>query len=146
MSENSKIDNIKHYDSPDENNGKNIDEISSPDIRAFPKKNNVVNKLQRCKTLAAKDNISKRNNLTFINKKYTEKSYSINSKPLSLLNPNLESNFPISNKRINIDSEMAIHSEIYNQSLYFLINNNNNNTEENIQQNENKEKDIKVFL
>ena len=80
MSENSKIDNIKHYDSPDENNGKNIDEISSPDIRAFPKKNNVVNKLQRCKTLAAKDNISKRNNLTFINKKYTEKSYSINSK------------------------------------------------------------------
>ena len=135
MSENSKIDNIKHYDSPDENNGKNIDEISSPDIRAFPKKNNVVNKLQRCKTLAAKDNISKRNNLAFINKKYTEKSYSINSKPLSLLNPNLESNFPISNKRINIDSEMAINSEIYNQSLYFLINNNKANQKYKIKNN-----------
>ena len=135
MSENSKIDNIKHYDSPDENNGKNIDEISSPEIRHFPKKNNVINKLQRCKTLAAKDNISKRNNLTFINKKYTEKSYSINSKPLSLLNPNLESNFPISNKRINIDSEMAIHSEIYNQSLYFLINNNKANQKYKIKNN-----------
>ena len=138
ISKNSKGDYIKSIDSHPEINIKLIDKESSPINSSNNKKNDIILKtLYKSKTICAKNEIepntkifNKKNNLTVIvNKKPTEKSKSntFQSKPQSLVNALNESFMRISNKHLNIESEMGFHSEEYNQSLYFQINNNKAN-------------------
>ena len=132
ISKNSKIKYTKSFESPPEINPKIIIKESSPIKSYYPHRNNEsVKNLFKSKTLCIFNdnsiNNSKNNNLTVDYKKYTEKSGTNNSKPQSLVNPSNDSFLQISKNHLNIESDIANHSENYNNYIYFHINNNKEN-------------------
>ena len=131
ISKNSKLDYSKSFESHPDMNPKMNSKESSPINSSYQKKNESVKNFYKSKTLCIFNenqiNNSRNKNLTIVNKKFTEKSGTINSKPLSNVNPLNDSNLQISNNHLNIESEIANHSESYNQYLYFHINNNKEN-------------------
>ena len=132
ISKNSKIKYTKSLESHPEINQKIISKESSPMNAYYPHRNTeALKNIYKCKTLCIFNdnsiNNSKINNLTVENKRYTEKSGTINSKSQSLVNPLNDSFLQISNNQLNIDSDIANHSENDNQYIYFHINNNKEN-------------------
>ena len=131
ISKNSKPDYSKSFESHPDINPKMKSKESSPIDSSYQKKNESVRNFYKSKTLCIFNenqiNNSRNKNLTIINKKFTEKSGTFNSKPQSNVNPLNDSNLQISNNHLNIESELANHSESFNQYLYFHINNNKEN-------------------
>ena len=111
ISKNSKLDYSKSFESHPDMNPKMNSKESSPIKSSYQKKNESVKNFYKSKTLCI----------------FNENQITINSKPLSNVNPLNDSNLQISNNHLNIESEIANHSESYNQYLYFHINNNKEN-------------------
>ena len=128
---NSKNDLSKSHDSHKYNN-KKINKKISPNENHYNRRQSInLRPIYKTKSfIIINDDIIKSyntNNFTLENhKKLTEKSNTINS-PLSKATSLNDSYLRMSNKRINIESEIVLNTETDNQSFYFHINDNKSN-------------------